>query len=250
MDIKKLLELLSIDKLDESKQTEIKEKVESIIEVKLIEKLTEKEAALKEMVVTEYEEKFETYKEDITEKFSNFVDEILEQELAIPDHIVEFARKGELYEDLIEQFKTRLAIDEDMIGDEVKDLLKEARDEIKSLKDQFNAKIEENLTLTVEKDKLEIQTYLMEKVKGLPLEDAEKVIAILEDESDTDVIDKKYDTLIESILEVKKTDEEDDEDEEEEDDDMKKKKKKKDGDDDMKESTLMNRWMSTLKEGI
>jgi len=250
MDIKKLLELLSIDKLDESKQTEIKEKVESIIEVKLIEKLTEKEAALKEMLVTEYEEKFETYKEDITEKFSNFVDEILEQELAIPDHIVEFARKGELYEDLIEQFKTRLAIDEDMIGDEVKDLLKEARDEIKSLKDQFNAKIEENLTLTVEKDKLEIQTYLMEKVKGLPLEDAEKVIAILEDESDTDVIDKKYDTLIESILEVKKTDEEDDEDEEEEDDDMKKKKKKKDGDDDMKESTLMNRWMSTLKEGI
>jgi hypothetical protein len=241
MDIKKLLELLSIDKLDESKQTEIKEKVESIIEVKLIEKLTEKEAALKEMLVTEYEEKFETYKEDITEKFSNFVDEILEQELAIPDHIVEFARKGELYEDLIEQFKTRLAIDEDMIGDEVKDLLKEARDEIKSLKDQFNAKIEENLTLTVEKDKLEIQTYLMEKVKGLPLEDAEKVIAILEDESDTDVIDKKYDTLIESILEVKKTDEEDDEDEEEEDDDMKKKKKKKDGDDDMKESTLMNR---------
>lgn len=241
MDIKKLLELLSIDKLDESKQTEIKEKVESIIEVKLIEKLTEKEAALKEMLVTEYEEKFETYKEDITEKFSNFVDEILEQELAIPDHIVEFARKGELYEDLIEQFKTRLAIDEDMIGDEVKDLLKEARDEIKSLKDQFNAKIEENLTLTVEKDKLEIQTYLMEKVKGLPLEDAEKVIAILEDESDTDVIDKKYDTLIESILEVKKTDEEDedDEDEDEEDDDMKKKKKKKDGD--MKESTLMNR---------
>jgi len=246
MDLKKLLEILNVDKLDESKQAEIKEKIESIIEVKLIDKLTEKETALKEMLVTEYEEKFEAYKSDITEKFSNFVDEILEQELTIPEHIVEFARKGELYDDLIEQFKTRLAIDENMIEAEVKDLLKEARDEIKSLKDKCNAKIDENLTLTVEKDKLEIKAYLMEKVKGLPLDSAEKVVLILEDETDTDTIDKKYITLVESILEAKKDgeeeeeEEEDGEEEEEEEADDKKKKKKKD-DDDVKESALMKR---------
>jgi len=239
MDIKKLLEMFDISKLDEAKQTEIKEKVESIIELKLIEKLTEKESVLKEMLTTEYEEKFETYKEDITEKFSNFVDEVLEQELTIPENIIEFARKGELYDGLIEQFKTRLAIDENMIDNEVKDLLKEARDEIKSLKDKFNTKIDENLTLTVEKDKLAIKTYLHEKVKGLPIEDADKVMAILEDETDTEVIDKKYETLVESILDVKKTDIK--EDKIEETVELEK--------EDLNEvSSIMSQWLNTLKE--
>ena len=53
-----------------------------------------------------------TDKDDIVEKFNDFVDNVLEQELKIPDKFFEFAKKGELYDDLIHQFKIRNAVDE------------------------------------------------------------------------------------------------------------------------------------------
>jgi len=238
----KILELLNMDKLDESQKTEIKEKIEAILEVKINEKVNEKEAVIKEALLNEYEEKFETYKEELTEKFSNFVDEILEEELVIPENILEYARKGELYFDLIEQFKTRFAIDEGFINDEVKSILSEARDEIKALKDQMNSKIEESLDLKSELSKLKISNYLMEKTKGLTVDQAEQVINILEGEKNIDVIDKKYSKLIDVILEKKDDDDEEDKDDDEEedsDDDKKKKKKKKDSEteDNVEEST-------------
>jgi len=255
----KLLKLLDLGKLDESKQTEIKDKFESIIEVKVDEKvkdkLDEKEKTMKEGLTKLYEEKFEAYKDDITEKFSNFIDEILEQEMVLDPKIIEFARKGELYEDLIEQFKTRLAIDEDILDKEVKDILREARDEIKSLKDEINTKIEESLTLKIENDKLSIGKYITEKVKGLPIDDAEKVASLLEDEKDTESIDKKFDIICETILNEKKDDEDDDEDEDDDDKKKKKKKKKKDDDEDededleeSKKSSLIEHWANSLKE--
>ncbi|NIQ07682.1 MAG: hypothetical protein GWO20_18795, partial [Candidatus Korarchaeota archaeon] len=84
----------------------------------------------KEKLVEEFEEKFEDYKEDVTSKFSNFVDGILEEEMVIPEKIVRYARLGELYEDLIDQFKVRLAIDEGLLDAEVKGMLGEAKEEI------------------------------------------------------------------------------------------------------------------------
>jgi len=236
----KLLKLLGIDALDESKQTEFKDKLDSIIEVKVTEqvteKISEKEKTLKEELTEAYEKKFDEYKDDITEKFSNFVDEIMEQELVIDPKIMEFARKGELYEDLIEQFKTRLAIDEGVLDTEVKEILSEARDEIKSLKDEVNVKIDETLTLKTENDQFKIKHYLSEKVKGLPVKDAEKVTLMLEDETDTAIIDKKFETIRESILDEKEEKKEE------------KEEKKKIDEKEEKKSPLMEQWANSLKE--
>jgi hypothetical protein len=229
----KILELLNMDKLDEAQKTDIKEKIEAILEVKITEKVNEKEAVIKESLLNEYEEKFETYKEELTEKFSNFVDEILEEELVIPENILEYARKGELYFDLIEQFKTRFVIDEGYINDEIKEILSEARDEIKSLKDQMNSKIEESLDMKSELSKLKISNYLMEKTKGLTIDQAETITNILEGEKDIEVIDKKYENLINTILEKK----EEKDDEDEKDDKKKKKKKDSETEDNLEEST-------------
>ena len=77
----KLLEMLGIQKLDEKQAEAVKDKLNALIEVKAQENL---DAALKEekaKLLEAYEEKFEQYKEDITGKFSNFVDEILEKEM-------------------------------------------------------------------------------------------------------------------------------------------------------------------------
>jgi hypothetical protein len=59
--------------------------------------------------------------------------------MTIPDKVLEYARKGELYSDLIEQFKVRLGVDEGLLDEEVKALLKEAKTEIQIL-DQLDEK--------------------------------------------------------------------------------------------------------------
>jgi GTP cyclohydrolase I len=91
----KLLEMLGVQKLDEQKQDAIKEKLDTLIEVKAQETVTEMLKEEKDKLIEQYEEKFDAYKEDITSKFSNFVDEILDEQMTIPDKVLEYARKGE-----------------------------------------------------------------------------------------------------------------------------------------------------------
>jgi gas vesicle protein len=75
----KLLEMLGVQKLDEEKQDAIKEKLDTLIEVKAKESVDEMLKVEKDKLIEQYEEKFDAYKEDITSKFSNFVDEILDE---------------------------------------------------------------------------------------------------------------------------------------------------------------------------
>ena len=96
--------------------------MEEPIDVKARERADSLLGEEKERLVTEYETKFEDYKKDITSKFSNFVDSVLDQELTIPEKVMEYARKGELYTDLVEQFKIRIGIDEGVLDEEAKAL--------------------------------------------------------------------------------------------------------------------------------
>ena len=219
--MEKLLELLGVQKLDESEQEVIKEKLNTLIEVKAQEMLESKLEEEKVKLIEAYEEKFEAYKEDITSKFSNFTDEILEQELQIPEKVLEFARKGELYSDLIEQFKVRLGVDEGLLDEEVKALLKEAKDEIAKGKKQ------------IKEYELAAEVYLHRKAQGLTEGQKEHVMEMLDGVTDREEIDRKFDIIVEAYNgndNGKNGDDDDDED----DDDKKKKKKKngKNGDDD------------------
>ena len=224
--MEKLLELLGVQKLDESEQEVIKEKLNTLIEVKAQEML---ESKLEEEKV----KLIEAYKEDITSKFSNFTDEILEQELQIPEKVLEFARKGELYSDLIEQFKVRLGVDEGLLDEEVKALLKEAKDEIVKLRDELNESISEKLQTKQDATELAAEVYLHRKAQGLTEGQKEHVMEMLDGVTDREEIDRKFDIIVEAYNgndNGKNGDDDDDED----DDDKKKKKKKngKNGDDD------------------
>lgn len=199
MDINKVLEQLGVQQLDESKQSDIKDKLETIVETKADEKVKEKEQELKDSLTEQYEEKFETYKNDVTEKFSSFLDEVLDEEMEIPSKIKEYARKGELYEPVIEQFKTKLGIDEGLIEDEMKDLLKECKSEITTLKEQVNELTSENMEVKKDAKELSAYAYLQEKCDGLTLKQKERVMSILENCTDKTEIDKKFDTIVESV---------------------------------------------------
>lgn len=198
----KVLEMLGADKIDESKQAEIQEVLNTIIEAKASEIANGKvEASLneeKEKLVEEFEKKFEDYKEDVTSKFSNFVDSILEEEMVIPEKIVRYARLGELYEDLIDQFKVRLAIDEGLLDGEVKSMLGEAKEEIVTLRASVNELTGQKLTLEKDARDLATHVYLRKKCDGLTESQKSSVMNIL-DGASKDEIDRKFKIVVESI---------------------------------------------------
>lgn len=233
--MEKLLELLGVQKLEESEQEVIKEKLQALIEVKAQELLESKLDEEKQKLIEAYEEKFENYKEDITGKFSNFVDEILEQELQIPEKVLEYARKGELYADLIEQFKVRLGVDEGLLDEEVKALLKEAREEIVKLRDELNESISDKLQTKQDATELAAEVYLHRKTKGLTEGQKEHVLEMLDGVTDREEIDRKFDIIVEAYNGKNGNGNGNgDDDDDDDDDDKKKKKKKKEMDEDGK----------------
>jgi hypothetical protein len=227
--MEKLLELLGVQKLDESEQEIIKEKLQTLIEVKAQELMETKLEEEKTKLIEAYEDKFETYKEDVTGKFSNFVDEILEQELQIPEKVLEYARNGELYSDLIEQFKVRLGVDEGLLDEEVKALLKEAKDEIVKLRDELNESISDKLQTKQDATELAAEVYLHRKCKGLTEGQSQHDIEMLDGVTDREEIDRKFDIIVEGYNgngNGKNGDDDDDDDDDDEDENGKKKKKK------------------------
>lgn len=206
MNMNKLLEMFGIDRIDESKQGQIKEAIETLIESKAVEMVNEKvEEAIKtekDALIESYENKFEDYKKDITEKFSNFVDHILEEELYIPEQVMKYAKMGEMYHDLIEQFKVRLAIDEDVLNGEVKKTLREAKDEILALRDQVNEMTKKNLDLERDAREMASNIYLRKKCDGLTESQKAHVFSILEDVVDPKEIDRKFVVIVESFGET------------------------------------------------
>lgn len=226
----KLLEMLGVQKLDEQEQEAIKEKLNTLIELKAKEAVDEMLQAEKNKLIETYEEKFDAYKEDITSKFSNFVDEILESEMTIPEKVLEYARKGELYSDLIEQFKVRLGVDEGLLDEEVKALLKEAKEEIQDLRKQLDGTIAEKLEVTGDAQDLAAQLYVRKKCDGMTVEQSGHVMAMLEGIKDRAEIDRKFEVIVEAYGNGngKDDDEEDEEEDENGNGNGKKKKKKKD----------------------
>lgn len=220
----KLLEMLGVQKLDEKEQELIKEKLQALIQVQAEKTVNEMLQEEKDKLIEQYEEKFEAYKEDITSKFSNFVDEILDEQMAIPEKVLEYARKGELYSDLIEQFKVRLGVDEGLLDEEVKALLKEAKTEIVNLRKELDETISKKLEVVGDAQELASELYLRKRCDGLTVEQTTHVLQMLEGVKDKEEIDRKFDFIVEAYKE--------DDDDDDEDENKDKKKKKKNGDDD------------------
>ena len=195
-----VMKVLGTDKLDESQQLAISEKIETMIEIKSRERADELLKEEKETLVEEYETKFEEYKKDITSKFSDFVDSVLDEELEIPEKVYEYAKKGELYSELIDQFKIKLAIDEGLLDSEVKSLLKEAKDEILKLKKTVNDHMVSEMELKEDAKIMASQLYLRKKCDGLMESQKQKVFSLLGDVTDKAEIDKKFKYVTENIL--------------------------------------------------
>jgi predicted RNA-binding Zn-ribbon protein involved in translation (DUF1610 family) len=210
----KIFEILGLEKLDESKQEDLKETLKTVIEVKATELAESKVEGLLETEKTklkeEYETKFDTYRDGLTSKFSNFVDTVLDEEMVIPENVQKWAKQGELYHELVEQFKTRLAIDEGMISDEVRGMLKEAKDEIENLRAKVDEATGTNLDLEQDASEMAAQLYIREKCDGLTESQKKHVISLLGDEIIKESIDKKFSIIVDTMgIKINESDDED-----------------------------------------
>lgn len=196
-----VFKVLGVDKLDEAQQNLISEKIETMIEMKSRERADNLLKEEKEALVEEFEAKFEDYKKDITSKFSDFVDSVLDEELEIPEKVLKYAKQGELYSELIEQFKIKLAIDEGLLDEEVKGLLKEAKEEILKLKKDINGHIAQEMELKEDAKTMAAQLYLRKKCDGLLESQKQKVFTLLEGVTDKAEIDKKFKYVTDHLLE-------------------------------------------------
>jgi len=178
-----------------------------------------------------YESKFEEYKDSITSKFSTFIDGVLDEEMIIPEHIVEYARKGELYEDLIEEFKTRLRIDEgNFIEDEARELMAEAHDEIVRLSTELDESIDKNFSAEDILREARSEIIKHDLCDGLTFSQKKKVMGLLEGVTGVEDIYSKFEFITESLGILNEEDEDEDGEDEDEDGDKDEKKgdKKKD----------------------
>lgn len=219
----KIFEILGIERLDESKQEELKETLKVIVETKAEElsesKVAEKLEGEKEKLKEEYETKFEDYRESLTSKFSNFVDNVLDEEMVIPENVLKFASQGELYHELIEQFKTRLAIDEGMISDEVRGMLKEAKEEIETLREKIDESTGKFLELEQDASEMAAQLYIREKCDGLTESQKKHVMNLMGDEVIKENIDKKFSVIVNTMgIITESEDEEEDKDDDKDND--------------------------------
>jgi DNA-directed RNA polymerase subunit RPC12/RpoP len=205
----KILESLGIKDLDGSKQRELVESFEVLVEGRakeLAEKIVEERLSEEEETLKEkYEGLFEEYKSTITSEFSNFVDSVIEEELHIPEKVMEYARLGELYHDIVEQFKMRMAIDEGILDNEVKEILEEAKEEITSLKEDVNSLTRDNLTLKKDAQEMAASLYIEEKCEGLTPKQKRYVKRVLDGEIVKEDIDRKFDILVDSVNEKEET---------------------------------------------
>lgn len=218
----KIFEILGLEKLDESKQEDLKETLKTVIDVKATEIAESKVEGLleteKEALKEEYETKFDEYRDGLTAKFSNFVDSVLDEEMVIPENVQKWAKQGELYHELVEQFKTRLAIDEGMISDEVREMLKEAKEEIESLRNKLDESTGTNLDLEHDASEMAAQLYIREKCDGLTESQKKHVINLLGDELIKENIDKKFSIIVDTMGLINESDDEggDDDDDDDE----------------------------------
>ena len=241
----KIFEILKVDQLDESAREDVAKYLGEVVELKAKERAVElSEGVLaeeKERLTEEFAAKFEEYKDDISDKWSGFVEKVIEEEVQIPDSVKQFAALGETYQPLLEAIRTQLAVSEGSVDEEAKALLREAKEEIVSLRSDVNRLMSENMTLTEDAKAMATHIYLRKKCDGLTEAQKTTVMTMLSDLTDVKAINEKFEFVLENILNEKKKakKEEDDEDKEDEDkedcddedcEDKPKKKGKKDKD--------------------
>lgn len=197
--LEQILALLKIDALNENDQKDIKEKLATLIEVRVAEKVEEAVEKATAEKIDEMEDKFVEFRDSTISRFSEFLDKIIDEEIQLPARVLEFAHIGEMYADILEPLKARLTIDEGAISKELKDLMAEAKSEIVSLRDKVNKLTDENLQLSESAINAASRVYVNSLCEGMTTSQKKTVVGLLEGITDKAQIDRKFSQIKESL---------------------------------------------------
>lgn len=229
MGLKEILDKLGVQNLDESVQAEVKETLSEMIELKAKEKASEmvEEALIeeKQSLVNEMEARYEEFTNDMLGKWSDFLDSTIDEEVQLPESIVEYARIGETYKPIIDMIRARLGVEAGSIDEEAKAIMGEAKEEIISLRDKLNSALVENADMKTDAKAMATQLYIRKKCDGLTEAQKSRVLTLIGDLTDRSQIDEKFEFIKDNFLNEDDEEFEYGEDEKKEKKDKKKKKK-------------------------
>lgn len=160
---------------------------------------------IKEVTLETVKEEVESYKEDLVGKLDSF----LESELSelVPDSVLEAVAKVEVYEPIVEGIKATFGDKGIEIDSEGHNVLKEAKTEIESLREDVNKVTADKIALEQKSEELLAKYVLKEKCEGLTLEQSEKVQNVFKGDS-VETIEEKFDSVMKLVVEAKDDDEE------------------------------------------
>ena len=179
--------------------TKLEQDMETRIEVEAKKMMLAEIGEAKEILIEDYYQKSEDHKEKITNMFSNFVDSVFEKELIIPQKVLEYAKKGEMYDEAIQKLKIIIGVDEGILDEEMKALLLEAKDEIVKVRTENDKLTGENLEVQQDAQELAAQVYLhqISDKAGLTKKQKTSVFDIIGDATDRAEIDRKFKVISE-----------------------------------------------------
>lgn len=155
---------------------------------------------IKETVLEDVSKEVTAFKESLVEKMDSFLE--AEMKTLVPENLIESEAKLEIYEPLVEGFKSTIAGFGIKIDSEGHNLLKDAKKEIERLSEEVNQKTENFMKLESVAGKLLAKTTLMEKCSGLTNEQAEKINVIFAGK-DVEEINEKFDSIRDLIVNEK-----------------------------------------------
>lgn len=172
MDKKKILEQLAKFPTDQSKAVWMLEKIEEI------------------------RNDFETASDVLEDKTYKFVNDFLTDGTDLPKDMQKYIAIGKRYQDFIEMFKCRVAIDDCVISEEAKELLLMSRAEIRKLRSTIAGTKANTVQIKKEMKIMERDIYCREQVEKLSTTAMKKKARIL-----TEGASSKYkiDTVIREV---------------------------------------------------
>lgn len=135
--------------------------------------------------INEIENDVEAYKDKLSDATAKTINDIIEEDLEFPEKVLKYAATGEFYQDLIDQFKIRMAIDDGLVNEEARELLREAKQTILNLRSNI-AKAKASTKCVREDLKImSKQLYIHKKLDEVKTDTAKKRVKRLLLESET-----------------------------------------------------------------
>ncbi len=192
----KLQELLKAMEITEDSIKEIVKLVQETVDLKLLEGKELQEAELKE----QFEADYAAFSDELVEKLSMFLDETLKENLEIPAEVVEWAKKGKEYSQILEALKVKIQLDEGALNEEATKKLDEANAAAGEMKDKLDAALAENLKLADKIQKFETVQHIDNKCAeaALSVDETANVKKLMNGFS-IEEVDEKFETVVKFV---------------------------------------------------